>query len=148
MFELESADIIKLSFLFFLLLLGPTSSMESSSPLSPAPTGAAPSPVLLYSEQAAPAPLIHLPYEAPPAPAYLPAAPPTTSLSHSSHLHPALLPHHSYMPCLPSSTHWGALQAGHAPRVYCPTSNPHHVVSYIPAPPLHHGTTHYIPPTM
>lgn len=130
------------------ILLGPTSSMESSSPLSPATTGAAPSTVLLYSEQAAAPPLIHLPYEAPPPPAYLPAAPTPASLSHSSHPHPALLPHHSYMPCLPSSTHWGALQTGHVPRVYCPTSNPHHVVSYIPAPPLHHGTTHYIPPTM
>lgn len=126
--------------------------MESSSPLSPAPTGGAPPPpVLLYSEQPAPPPLIHLPYEAPPPPAYLPAGPPPPphSLSHPGHAHSALLPHHSYVPCLPSSTHWGALQTGHTPRVYCPTSNPpHHVVSYIPAP-LHHATaTHYIPPTM
>lgn len=130
------------------ILLGPTSSLESSSSASSAPTGAAPSTVLLYSEQAARPPLIHLPYEAPPPPAYPPAGPSATSLSHSSHPHPALLPHHSYMQCLPSSTHWGALQTGHATRVYCPTSNPHHVVSYIPAQPLHHGTTHYIPPAM
>lgn len=128
-------------------LLGPASSMESSSPLSSAPTGSTSSSLLLYQDQGAPPPLIHLPYEAPPPPTYLPSGPSPT-VAHSTHPHPALLPHHSYIPCLPPSPHWAALQTGHTPRVYCPSPNPAHVVSYIPAPPPHHTTTHYIPPTM
>ncbi|XP_008299858.1 putative bifunctional UDP-N-acetylglucosamine transferase and deubiquitinase ALG13 [Stegastes partitus] len=117
----------------------------SSSAISPAPAGSAPSTTLLYPDQTPlhpPPPLLHLPYEAPPHTAYLPAAPPPP--------HPTHLPHHSsYHACLPSSTHWGALPSGgHAPRVYCPAPSPAHVVGYITAPPTHHAATHYIPPTM
>ncbi|XP_044200091.1 putative bifunctional UDP-N-acetylglucosamine transferase and deubiquitinase ALG13 isoform X1 [Thunnus albacares] len=124
---------------------GPTPSMEGSSSSSPAPPGPAPSSSLLYPEQAPlpPPPLLHLPYEAAPSAAYLPSAP-------LPHPHPAHLTHHSsYHTCLPPSTHWGALQTGgHAPRVYCPAPNPAHMVGYITAPPPHHATTHYIPPTI
>ncbi|XP_068455616.1 putative bifunctional UDP-N-acetylglucosamine transferase and deubiquitinase ALG13 isoform X2 [Clinocottus analis] len=111
---------------------GPAPSGEGSSSSSPAPLGSIPS-AHLYPDQTHPSTsLLHLPYEAPPPATYLPAAPP-----HLTH-------HSSYHACLPSSTHWGALQpvapAG-ATRVYCPAPNPAHVVGYITAP-----TAHYIPP--
>ncbi|XP_070684443.1 putative bifunctional UDP-N-acetylglucosamine transferase and deubiquitinase ALG13 [Pempheris klunzingeri] len=118
---------------------GPAPSAEGSS-ISPVPSGPTPPSALLYPDQTPlpPPPLLHLPYEAPPPATYLPSAPPPFP-------HPTHLPHHSsYHPCLPSSTHWGALQTGgHPQRVYCPTPNPAHMVSYITAPP-----PHYIPPTI
>ncbi|XP_019134381.2 putative bifunctional UDP-N-acetylglucosamine transferase and deubiquitinase ALG13 isoform X2 [Larimichthys crocea] len=120
----------------------PAPSMEGPSISSAQPS---PAPSILYSDQTAPPPLLHLPYEAPPPAAYLPSTPPLPA-----HPHPTHLPHHSsYHACLPPSTHWGALQSGgHIPRLYCPAPNPTHVVSYITAPPPHHTTTHYIPPTI
>ncbi|XP_030002087.1 putative bifunctional UDP-N-acetylglucosamine transferase and deubiquitinase ALG13 [Sphaeramia orbicularis] len=127
---------------------GPAPSLEGSSPssVSPAPPGSAPSSNLLYSEQTPlppPPPVVHLPYEAPPpAAAYLPSAPPPP-LPHPTHL-----PLHSSYHCLPPSAHWGAIQPGHTSRVYCPAPNPTHVVSYITAPPPHHATTHYLPPSI
>ncbi|XP_051238628.1 putative bifunctional UDP-N-acetylglucosamine transferase and deubiquitinase ALG13 isoform X1 [Dicentrarchus labrax] len=125
----------------------PAPSMDSSS-FNSAPPGSAPSSALLYQDQTAPPPLLHLPYEAPPPAAYLPSAPPPLPLP--AHPHPAHLPHHSsYHPCLPPSTHWGALQTGgHAQRVYCPAPSTTHVVGYITAPPPHHTAAHYIPPTI
>ncbi|KAM8772294.1 putative bifunctional UDP-N-acetylglucosamine transferase and deubiquitinase ALG13 isoform 2-T2 [Acanthopagrus schlegelii] len=127
---------------------GPASSIEGSSSISPAPQGSTPSPVLLYPDQMPAHPPMHLPYEAPPPTAYLPSAPPP--LPHPAHPHPTHLSHHSsYHPCLPPSTHWGALPTGiHAPRVYCPAPNTAHMVGYITAPPPHHMATHYIPPTI
>ncbi|KAL6111255.1 alg13 [Pungitius sinensis] len=106
-----------------------------STSTSPAPPCSASSSALLYQDQTPlPSPsLLHLPYEAPPPTTYMPSAPPP--LPHLTH-------HSSYHTCLPPSAHWGALQTGgHATRVYCPTSNPTHVVGYITAPP-----THYISP--
>ncbi|XP_061573163.1 putative bifunctional UDP-N-acetylglucosamine transferase and deubiquitinase ALG13 [Cololabis saira] len=116
-------------------LEGPTSSV------SPAPPGPAPSSAVLYTDQTGlPPPLLHLPYEAPPPAAYMTTAP----LSHPAHL-----PHHSsFHTCLPPSTHWGTLSAGHTQRVYCPAPNPTHVVGYITAPPSQHTATHYIPPSL
>ncbi|XP_040002500.1 putative bifunctional UDP-N-acetylglucosamine transferase and deubiquitinase ALG13 isoform X1 [Xiphias gladius] len=125
---------------------GPAPSLEAPPPsISSAPPGSAPSAALLYPDQThlPPPPMMHLPYEAPPLATYLPSAP------HPVHPHPAHLPHHSSYHCLPPSAHWGTLQTGgHAPRVYCPTPNPAHVVGYITAPPPHHTATHYIPPTI
>nr|XP_015827937.2 putative bifunctional UDP-N-acetylglucosamine transferase and deubiquitinase ALG13 isoform X1 [Nothobranchius furzeri] len=123
---------------------GPTPSVEGpSSSISPALPGSAPS-TLLYPDQTSipPPTLLHLPYEASPAASYVSTAPPP--LPHHAHI-----PHHSsYHPCLPPSSHWGTVSAsGHAPRVYCPSPNPGHVVGYITTPP-HHTTTHYIPPAM
>ncbi|XP_040041417.2 putative bifunctional UDP-N-acetylglucosamine transferase and deubiquitinase ALG13 isoform X1 [Gasterosteus aculeatus] len=106
-----------------------------STSTSPAPPCSASSSSLLYHDQTPlpPQSLLHLPYEAPPPTTYMPSAPPP--LPHLTH-------HSSYHTCLPPSAHWGALQTGgHATRVYCPTSNPTHVVGYITAPP-----THYISP--
>lgn len=121
---------------------GPTSAMESSS-ISSTPTSSAPS--ILYQDQAAPPTLMHMPYEAPPPPTYLPSTPPLPV-----HPHPTHLTHHSsYHPCLPPSSHWGALQmGGPGPRLYCPAPNPTHMVGYITAPPTHHTATHYMPPTI
>ncbi|XP_076028221.1 putative bifunctional UDP-N-acetylglucosamine transferase and deubiquitinase ALG13 [Genypterus blacodes] len=121
---------------------GPTPSLEGSSAVSSILPGSTPSALLYPEQQPLPPPqLLHLPYEAPPPTAYL--TPPL-------HPHPT---HHSYNPCLPPSPHWGPLQpGGHVPgshaRVYCPTPNSSHVVGYITAPPPHHSTTHYIPPSM
>ncbi|XP_060919611.1 putative bifunctional UDP-N-acetylglucosamine transferase and deubiquitinase ALG13 isoform X3 [Labrus mixtus] len=131
---------------------GHAPSMEGSSSASPTPPGSASSSALMYSDQAPlpHAPLLHLPYEAPPPATYLPSAPPPPPpIPHPAHPHQIHLPHHSsYHPCLPSSTHWGALQGGgHGQRVYCPSPNPSHVVSYITAP-SHHAATHYMPPTI
>ncbi|XP_045903735.1 putative bifunctional UDP-N-acetylglucosamine transferase and deubiquitinase ALG13 isoform X2 [Micropterus dolomieu] len=124
---------------------GPAPSVEGSSN-SPALPGSAPSSGLLYTDQPPmpPPPLLHLPYEAPPPATYLPSAPPPP-LSHPAHL-----PHHSsYHPCLPTSTHWGALQTGgHAQRVYCPAPSTAHMVGYITGPLAHHTTTHYLPPAI
>ncbi|XP_068607357.1 putative bifunctional UDP-N-acetylglucosamine transferase and deubiquitinase ALG13 [Brachionichthys hirsutus] len=116
----------------------PTSSMEGSSSIIPAPASSTSFPTLMYTDQTAPPPVLHVPYEAPPQSSYLPSAFP----------HPTHLPHHpSYHPYVPpSSTHWGGLQP--AQRVYCPTPNPGHMVSYFTAPPPHLTTTHYIPPTI
>ncbi|KAM9857045.1 putative bifunctional UDP-N-acetylglucosamine transferase and deubiquitinase ALG13 [Aulostomus maculatus] len=129
---------------------GSVPSMEASSSVNSTPPGPTPSSTVLYTEQTPlhPPPLLHLPYEAPPPATYLSSAPPP--LPHHSHPHPTHLAHHSsYHSCLPSSTHWGALQpGGHPPRVFCPAPNPTHVVSYITAPPPHHTATHYIPPTV
>ncbi|KAM7420014.1 hypothetical protein PAMA_016893 [Pampus argenteus] len=115
---------------------GPTPSMEGPSSIGPTPSSS-----LMYPEQTpvTPPQLLHLPYETPPPTAYLPTAPPP-ALAHTHLTH-----HSSYHPCLPPSTHWGALQTGgHAPRMYCPAP----MVGYITAPPPHHTTTHYIPPTI
>ncbi|XP_041642200.1 putative bifunctional UDP-N-acetylglucosamine transferase and deubiquitinase ALG13 isoform X2 [Cheilinus undulatus] len=122
---------------------GPTPSMEGSSSASPTPGTASSS--LIYSDQPLPPPpLLHLPYEAPPPSTYMPSAPPPPPLPHPPH--PLHLPHHtSYHACLPSSTHWGTSSG---PRVYCPSPNPAHVVSYIAAPPPHHTAAHYLPPTV
>ncbi|XP_029009578.1 putative bifunctional UDP-N-acetylglucosamine transferase and deubiquitinase ALG13 isoform X2 [Betta splendens] len=120
---------------------------DSSSSIGATPSGLTLSSTLLYQDQAPvpPPTLLHLPYEASPPTAYLASMPPNSPLPHP---HPAHL-HHSTYHCLPPSTHWGALQAGgHAPRVYCPTPNPAHIVSYMTAPPPHHTATHYIPPTI
>ncbi|XP_068178703.1 putative bifunctional UDP-N-acetylglucosamine transferase and deubiquitinase ALG13 [Antennarius striatus] len=115
----------------------PSSPMEGSSSIIPAPGSSTPSSALVYTDQTAPPPVLHVPYEALPQSTYLPSAFP----------HPPHLPHHSsYHPCLPHSpTHWGGLQP--APRVYCPSPNPGHMVGYFTAPPPH-LTTHYIPPTI
>ncbi|XP_061843945.1 putative bifunctional UDP-N-acetylglucosamine transferase and deubiquitinase ALG13 isoform X2 [Nerophis lumbriciformis] len=99
---------------------GPAPSMEGC-PLTGPPSGPASS-ALLYQDQA---PLLHLPYDAPPPAGYL-APPPAPHHAH----------HTPYQPCLP----WGAFHAGS--RVYCPTTNPAHVVGYLAAP------THYIPPAV
>ncbi|KAM7394869.1 hypothetical protein PAMP_021644 [Pampus punctatissimus] len=91
---------------------GPTHPMEGSSSIGPTPSSS-----LMYPEQTpvTPPQLLHLPYETPPPTAYLPTAPPP-ALPHTHLTH-----HSSYHPCLPPSTHWGALQTGgHAPRMYCP----------------------------
>ncbi|CAJ1052756.1 putative bifunctional UDP-N-acetylglucosamine transferase and deubiquitinase ALG13 isoform X1 [Xyrichtys novacula] len=126
---------------------GTTPSAEGSSSVNPTPTGSASSTALMYSDQTPfpPPPQLHLPYEAPPTASYMPSAPPVPA-----HPHPVHLTHYSsYHPCLPSSTHWGALQGGgHTPRGYCPATNPPLMVSYIPAPPTHHTATHYIPPNV
>ncbi|XP_034043541.1 putative bifunctional UDP-N-acetylglucosamine transferase and deubiquitinase ALG13 [Thalassophryne amazonica] len=130
---------------------GPVTSLEGSSPtssISSIPPGSAPSSALLYAEQQPlpPPSIVHLPYETPPPAAYLSSATP-------SFPNPAHPPHYSpYHPCLPASSHWGALQTGSQgpgphPRVYCPAPNPTHIVSYITAPPTHLAT-HYIPPSV
>ncbi|XP_029910048.1 putative bifunctional UDP-N-acetylglucosamine transferase and deubiquitinase ALG13 isoform X2 [Myripristis murdjan] len=131
---------------------GPALSLEVSSPtsssISPVPTGSAPPP-LLYPEQPLPPPpsVLHLPYEAPPPP-YLPAPSPLPPPPPHPHF-----PHHSsYHTYLPPA-HWGAFPPGgpaHGthPRVYCPATNPTHMVGYITAPPPHHSATHYLPPSM
>ncbi|KAF3688224.1 putative bifunctional UDP-N-acetylglucosamine transferase and deubiquitinase ALG13 [Channa argus] len=122
-------------------------STEGSSTIGLTPTAAPPSSLLYQDQGPLPPPaLLHLPYEAPPPTAYLASVPPPP-LPHAPHPHPAHLSHHSTYHCLPASTHWGALQTG-APRMYCPTPNPTHVVGYITAPPPHHAATHYMPPTI
>nr|XP_057926269.1 putative bifunctional UDP-N-acetylglucosamine transferase and deubiquitinase ALG13 isoform X2 [Doryrhamphus excisus] len=117
---------------------GPAPSMEGSS-LNGLPSGPVSSSAVLYQDQTA---LLHLPYEAPPPATYLSSAPPL--LPHTAHI-----THHTpYHPCLLPSAHWGALQTGgHGPRVYCPATNPAHVV-VTAAPPPHHPSPHYIPPAV
>nr|XP_020475966.1 putative bifunctional UDP-N-acetylglucosamine transferase and deubiquitinase ALG13 isoform X2 [Monopterus albus] len=130
----------------------PAPSIEGASSISPASASSGPSSTLMYPDQMPlpTVPLLHLQYEASPPTPYLSSAlPPPPPFPHPAHSHPVHLPHHSSYHCLPHATHWGSLQTGgHTPRVYCPTPNPAHVVSYIPTAPPHHTATHYIPPTI
>ncbi|XP_029706440.1 putative bifunctional UDP-N-acetylglucosamine transferase and deubiquitinase ALG13 isoform X5 [Takifugu rubripes] len=120
---------------------GPTPSMEGPL-ISPTNPGSS----VLYQDSLAPPQLLHLPYETPLPPTYLSAAPPLPS--HTIHS-PHLSHHPSYYACVPPSAHWGTLPAGsQAPRLYCPTPNPTHIVGYFTTPSPHHTTTHYIPPTI
>lgn len=127
--------------LMFFLSSGPTPSMEGPL-ISPTNPGSS----VLYQDSLAPPQLLHLPYETPLPPTYLSAAPPLPS--HTIHS-PHLSHHPSYYACVPPSAHWGTLPAGsQAPRLYCPTPNPTHIVGYFTTPSPHHTTTHYIPPTI